>query len=627
MTNFYINPDNNTNKQNINAYYNQFRAIQPTGITPENRPNIRYNKSLFDQNKDYSTYNTNITENNNARSITTDWTAQSIRNFKYNILLNEFAPGYPLNYTYNLCDQKLSSVFSIGSYTHYSIDQSVSTNYPKNHSLSVIQNNINNPFLCSVPPTGNCQNTVCLPGQTFDPLTCLCTTPEECVPQDSCEPTVVYSNIKPKIYGYAFYLESVQEVNIPDIGNVKASCGGGHVCCGTLFRPTLVFLNNSTLSANRNICMDNFSTCKNDGSQIPVPGFVRSAYYERSDTFEFVLDNPSSLSNARLELVCQYGGCHSGVTFVVLVGETADTNTKVVLFSSCVAPGSVNSKVIGTIDCDNEPVPCEPPPTPTPTPTPVPPTPSSTPPATPTPTPPVTPTPTPTSTECLVCPPGNVPGYLIPYQLVDAGDGTKRCCGVGFVFDGTECVSEDENSESEHPAVLPQPCCTETECRSYTYDSNMDDETGDFSTFAIGSCTKSNTTIVPLGSVDGQETWRYTTLVTITCDCRDSFEAATGPLRGPDSTNPGSPISYEIVSCSPTSLCYQASCYGCGDIDCCNADPGSCPPQCNGLCGVDCEYSNQPCLIQSFATLQEASDYMDATCYGLNGTVINTCNG
>lgn len=64
----------------------------------------------------------------------------------------------------------------------------------------------------------------------------------------------------------------------------------------------------------------------------------------------------------------------------------------------------------------------------------------------------------PSVTDC--CPPGNVPGYLIPYQLVDAGDGTKRCCGVGFVFDGTECVSEDENSESEHGAVMPVPCPT-----------------------------------------------------------------------------------------------------------------------------------------------------------------------
>lgn len=93
-----------------------------------------------------------------------------------------------------------------------------------------------------------------------------------------------------------------------------------------------------------------------------------------------------------------------------------------------------------------------------------------------------------------------------------------------------------------------QPC-EETECRLYSYESNMDDETGDFSTFAIGSCGKSNTTITSLGLVNGQETWRYETLVTITCECLASFESGTGPLRGPDSTNPGEPISYVIVPC------------------------------------------------------------------------------
>lgn len=590
MSTFSIDPSNEDNKQNDNAYYNQFRAIQPTGITPENRPNIRYNKSLFDQNKDYSTYNTNITENNNARSITTDWTAQSIRNFKYNILLDRFSPGYPLNYTYNLCDQKLSSVFSIGSYTHYSVDQSVSTNYPKNHSTSIIQNNTNNPFLCSVPPTGNCQNTVCAPGQIFDPLTCLCTTPEECVPQDGCEPEVVYTNIKPKISGYAFYLDSVQEVNIPDIGNVKASCGGGHACCGTLFRPTLVFSNNSKLEANRNVCMDNVGPriCPNDGSQMPVPGFV-GGQYERSDMFEFVLDNPSSLVDARLELVCQYRGCHSGVTFVVLVGETVDTNEKVILFSSCVAPGSVNSKVIGTIDCDNEPVPCEPPPTPTsptPTPTPVPPTPSS--------TPPVTPTPTVTPSVCQdVC--------------VQASFFTQDTTTGRPPYEGNQC---------EAPYILGT--------------STINVPPGLTLPLYVTMTGSADDLLVIDGQIVNAGQYQLGTSPCWVGAGNYSFvlNSSSFTIAAADTAGGNAGYTYDICfSKCPPPLCYQASCYGCGDIDCCNADPGSCPPQCNGLCGVDCEYSNQPCLIQSFATLQEASDYMDATCYGLNGTVINTCNG
>ena len=55
------------------------------------------------------------------------------------------------------------------------------------------------------------------------------------------------------------------------------------------------------------------------------------------------------------------------------------------------------------------------------------------------------------------CPSGNVPNYVVPYRLVDAGDGTKRCCGVGFIFDGIECVSENEFSEAGHPAIIPGP--------------------------------------------------------------------------------------------------------------------------------------------------------------------------
>jgi hypothetical protein len=113
MSLFNIDPSEPLNQQNDNAYYNQFTSVQPTGTAPLNHPNIRYNKSLFDQNANLSTYNTNSTQNNNARSVIADWTARAVRNFKYNILLDRFSPGYPENYTYNFCDQKLSSVKKI----------------------------------------------------------------------------------------------------------------------------------------------------------------------------------------------------------------------------------------------------------------------------------------------------------------------------------------------------------------------------------------------------------------------------------------------------------------------------------------------------------------------------------
>ena len=114
---------------------------------------------------------------------------------------------------------------------------------------------------------------------------------------------------------------------------------------------------------------------------------------------------------------------------------------------------------------------------------------------------------------------------------------SSDCCAAGeYCCDGV-CQAE--------------PCCTETECREYTYESPLDDETGDFSTFAIGTCGHSDTTIESLGEIGGVEIFLYTTLVTITCECLASFEAATGPLRGPDAENPGDPISYEVVSCPP----------------------------------------------------------------------------
>jgi len=46
MTNFYINPDNDHNQQNNNAYYNQFTSIRPTGLIPDNRPNIKYQEDI-----------------------------------------------------------------------------------------------------------------------------------------------------------------------------------------------------------------------------------------------------------------------------------------------------------------------------------------------------------------------------------------------------------------------------------------------------------------------------------------------------------------------------------------------------------------------------------------------------
>lgn len=152
--------------------------------------------------------------------------------------------------------------------------------------------------------------------------------------------------------------------------------------------------------------------------------------------------------------------------------------------------------------------------------------------------------------------------------ICEEGDQGKCCCGTG-----SSAVCCEEGEYCCDGACQAEPCCTETECRQYTYDSTKDDEAGDFSTFAIGTCEHSDTTIESLGEIDGVETWRYTTLVTITCECLASFEAATGPLRGPDAENPGDPISYEVVPCgiwccevdednNPTGNCFLSEAEG-----------------------------------------------------------------
>lgn len=444
MSKYIINSGLLSNKQNDLAYYNRFETVQDTGTIPLNNANIRYNNTLIDQNDNLSTYINNEKPNNNSNSVTIDWTPQSIRDFKYNILQDKFNSGYPKNYTYTFCDQKLSTVFNMGS-KHFSVNQTVDTSYPRYQSISIVENNTNNPFLCgSIPPP--CQGITCPSGQTFDPASCGCVSPPVCIPQSSepCSSTVLYATLKPLIKGYAWYLRRPKQIEIPDIGPVTATCGGGHGCDYTLFRPILVFPDSSILEANRNISLNNGAVEDPSGhTRIPVPGFSPS-FDERSDTFEFVVDDPSTLDGARVELVCKSIFCHDGVTFIVLVGETVETNEKVVIFSTCLAPGPVRSKVIGYVDCplvELEPGPCDtPPPTSSLTPTPTvtstlaeTPTPTATLTPTPTPTPTLTTTPTPTPTLTTTptpTPTNNTPCCFCDYR---SGGGLFSFHGLGIV--------------------------------------------------------------------------------------------------------------------------------------------------------------------------------------------------
>lgn len=135
MSNYIINNNLLSNKQNENAYYNYFQTIEQTGVIASNSPSIRYNQTLFDQNLNSVVYKDgNPTSNNDARSITLTWTPKSIREFTYNILTNNFEENYPIVNTYNLCNQKISIVFQAGN-AHWTRFSDSSLSYPVNHQF------------------------------------------------------------------------------------------------------------------------------------------------------------------------------------------------------------------------------------------------------------------------------------------------------------------------------------------------------------------------------------------------------------------------------------------------------------------------------------------------------------
>ena len=314
-----------------------------------------------------NTNSSDSTVSNNSKIIRQTLTPLAIRQDKYDFISGNFNQGYPVNNEYYLCSQNLTSVFQYGesfvskSYKvgQYPTLSTTSTVNKNNKHLYCVDNNLN----CSLP---------CASGSVFDPVSCICTLPEECVPQPSCEPLIIPPDLKPIIKGYAFYVASTTSVDIPDIGPVLTSCAGGHTCCSTIFMPTIKDSNNNLILANKSINMNNVPGvfCPEIDARIPVPGFVSTSKYDISDSFQFVINDPSALIDSNLYLQCQLDNCHNGVTFIVLVGEQND-NTPVLLFASCVSPGAVDAVPLGTIDCGSGPAgPCDPPPPPPPSPTP-----------------------------------------------------------------------------------------------------------------------------------------------------------------------------------------------------------------------------------------------------------------
>jgi hypothetical protein len=295
---------------------------------------------------------------NDAKTLTTTLNSQGIRDNRFNYYKGLYNIGYPEVNSFDFCgSQRLSSSFKLGGqfWSYGSIRK-------QNDNFQNVIDNAQNPFSCN-PSVQGCAGVIpCAPNQMFDSVSCLCVELPFCPPP--CEETVINQEFKidpitntVNIKGYAFYSSGARDLEIPEIGTRPASCFGGHVCCSTLFRAQLIFANNTTLDANRDISMNNINVCEHSDDQIPPSGWTGSLY-ERADTFEFNVPANSidQIIGSSVALKCQLAGCHSGVTQVTLVAETT-TGEYILIFDSCVTPGATYAKPIGTIECA-EPEPC-----------------------------------------------------------------------------------------------------------------------------------------------------------------------------------------------------------------------------------------------------------------------------
>jgi len=151
MSKYIIDSSLPINSQNYSSYYNRSETIKNTGILQNTNYNIRYHKTLFDQNFNSITYkDNNLTSNNDARSVTIDWTPQSIRNFSYNIFTNKFYENYPIIDSYNLCNQKISIVFQAGN-THWTRFSDSLLSYPINYQFTTV-NKSEHTLDCRIEP-------------------------------------------------------------------------------------------------------------------------------------------------------------------------------------------------------------------------------------------------------------------------------------------------------------------------------------------------------------------------------------------------------------------------------------------------------------------------------------------
>jgi hypothetical protein len=287
---------------------------------------------------------------NNSKIVTITNFTSAIRNNRYNFYKNSFDSGYPTNNSYVLCE-KLSLLWNNSGFNFKDKFTTDDTGYPyKTESVTINgYNDIN--CLIYPEPSSNC-NKYCGPGSIIDPESCRCVFPPECISQpEVCIPVTIPA-IKDIIYGYIFYVDSLRSVYVPEIGFNNTTCGGGHKCCRTLFTPRLFICDDISVTADRSVNLNNIEGCGE--SNIPPVGWSPLTSNERADTFSFTIPNINTiaLNNVRLSLDCDYDSCHEGVSMVFLVAHDDATDEPMIIFASCLTPGEVNSKLLGTVDCN-----------------------------------------------------------------------------------------------------------------------------------------------------------------------------------------------------------------------------------------------------------------------------------
>lgn len=206
----------------------------------------------------------------------------------------------------------------------------------------------------------------CGPGEILDTGSCICIPDTVCAVSDRCEPEpCLWSST---IKGYAYYVENETNLYIPDIGEMKTLAYGGHICDATVFMPKIELSDGTIIEANKYIGLNNW---QGNQSPTPVPGFTPQSVYDRSDIFEFYVEDTSVLTDATLFLECGYSNCHNGVIIIALVGYCEELQSHRLVYFGALKPGQILGDAVLSIPCDKDSIiygPCEPPP-PLPSPT------------------------------------------------------------------------------------------------------------------------------------------------------------------------------------------------------------------------------------------------------------------